>query len=204
MSLHIRSKSGITAFSSDLRYRSRPLWYPFDAKYPSHPSSPIKLDTSHNATKYIFDSYIPCSKMVSALQSQLFPPSQSFISGFTTSSHVDMAQISHVALSDSALGVTKVSAGTDHPVVPGPDTGENAWEATYPEGSYSPSSGTVLGGFGFYLVGPESFSSQLSSATAVLTSYSVRFEEDWEWQLGGKLPGQCELPSVLHVVILVI
>jgi Polysaccharide lyase 14 len=136
--------------------------------------------------------------MASALQAQLFPPSQSFLSGFTTSPYVNMSHISHVALTDSALGVTKVSSGTEHPVVPGPGTDEDAWEATYPEGSYSPSSGAVLGGFGFYLSGPSSFSSQLSDATEVLTSYSVRFEEDWEWQKGGKLPGQCDFLSVFH------
>jgi hypothetical protein len=129
---------------------------------------------------------------MSAVQSWLFPPSQTYISGFTTSPYVDMGSISHVALSDSALGVTKVSSGTAHPVVAGPNTDENAWEATYPEGSYVPSSGTVLGGFGFYLAGPSSFSSQLSSAKEVMTSYSVMFENDWEWQKGGKLPGQCE------------
>ncbi|KAF8583064.1 polysaccharide lyase family 14 protein [Ramaria rubella] len=127
---------------------------------------------------------------MSAVQSWLFPPSQSFISGFTTSPYVNMSQISHVALSDSALGVTKVSSGTAHPIVPGPGTNESAWEATYPNGSYTPSSGAVLGGFGFYLAGPATFSSQLPTANEVLTSYSVRFEEDWEWQLGGKLPGQ--------------
>jgi len=128
--------------------------------------------------------------MVSALQSQLFPSSQTYLSGFTTSPYVNMGQITHVSLSDSALGVTKVSAGTDHPIVAGPATNENAWKAVYPEGSYVPSSGAVLGGFGFYLAGPSSFSSKLATAKEVLTSYSVRFETDWEWQKGGKLPGQ--------------
>lgn len=130
--------------------------------------------------------------MVSALQSQLFPSSQTFLSGFTTSPYVNMSQITHVPLSDSALGVTKVSAGTDHPIVTGPATNENVWKAVYPEGSYVPSSGAVLGGFGFYLAGPSSFSSKLATAKEVLTSYSVRFETDWEWQKGGKLPGQCK------------
>jgi hypothetical protein len=62
-----------------------------------------------------------------------------------------MTQITHVPLLDSALGVTKVAPGTDHPVVQGPRTQSNAWQATYPKGSYVPSSGTVQGGFGFYL-----------------------------------------------------
>jgi hypothetical protein len=102
-----------------------------------------------------------------------------------------MAQIAHVALSDNALGVTKISAGTEHPVVTGPRTKSKAWKATFPKGSYAPSSGSTLGGFAFYLNGPQAFSSQLSSAKEVITSYSVMLDADWEFGKGGKLPGQC-------------
>lgn len=124
-----------------------------------------------------------------SLQNFLFPVSGTFLGGFTTSTSVNLSQITQVALSDTSLGVTKVSSGTTHPVVAGPITGDASWEATYPNGSYSPSSG-IRGGFGFYVGGPSFFSSLLPNATEVLTSYSVYFEQDWEWQLGGKLPGQ--------------
>jgi hypothetical protein len=96
-----------------------------------------------------------------------------------------------VALSDSALGVTKIAVGTEHPVVTGPRTKSKAWKATYPKGSYAPSSGAALGGFGFYLSGTPSFSSQLSSAKEIITSYSVMFDTDWQYGEGGKLPGIC-------------
>lgn len=129
---------------------------------------------------------------MSTVQSWLFPQSLSYISGFTTSPYVNMGHIKHVALSDSALGVRKVAAGTDHPVVAGPGTKSQAWKATYPTGSYDPASGAVKGGFGFYMDGPASYSSLLSSAKEVIASYSVRFETGWQWNKGGKLPGMCE------------
>ncbi|KAF8583061.1 polysaccharide lyase family 14 protein [Ramaria rubella] len=75
-----------------------------------------------------------------------------------------MDHISHVELLDSALEVTM--------------------------GSYVPSSGAVLGGFGFYMGGPAPFLAQLSTAKHVMTHYSVWFQSDWEWQKGGKLSGQ--------------
>jgi hypothetical protein len=131
---------------------------------------------------------------MSTMQPWLFPISQTYISGFTTSPYVNMAQIKHVALSDSALGVTRVASGTDHPVVIGPDTKSKAWKATYAEGSYSPDPGRPQGGFSFYLAGSKPFASQLPTAKAVMTSYSVRFEKEFEWQLGGKL---------LHVLVLI-
>ncbi|KIJ43192.1 polysaccharide lyase family 14 protein [Sphaerobolus stellatus SS14] len=112
-----------------------------------------------------------------------------YLAAFSTSPFVNLTDISQVPLSDTSLGVTKVSSGTSHPVVAGPITGEASWQATYPNGSYAPSSG-IRGGFGFYLAGPNFFADLLPTATEVLTSYSVYFEEDWEWQKGGKLPGQ--------------
>ncbi|GJJ13470.1 hypothetical protein Clacol_007724 [Clathrus columnatus] len=127
--------------------------------------------------------------MITALQSWLFPPALTFLSGFTTSSYVNLSQITTAALADDALGVFKISSGTTHPVVTGPNSNESAWEAFYPEGSYNPN-GPIRGGFGFYMTGPPSFAEQLSTANEVLTSYSVMFEPDWEWMKGGKLPGQ--------------
>jgi len=58
----------------------------------------------------------------------------------------------------------------------------------FPEGSINPS-GTIPGGFGFYLSGPSNFAKRLESATEALFSYRVMFEEGWEWMKGGKLPG---------------
>jgi hypothetical protein len=148
---------------------------------------------------------------MSTVQTWLFPSSAPYIYGFTTSPYVKMSQIGIVALSDHALGVTKVSSGTEHPVVNGTNTKSKAWEATYPQGSCNPSSGAVLGGFGFYMQGawthcssfclpkyctqgPPTFASLLDSATHVMTSYSVMFENEFNFQKGGKL---------LHVLVLI-
>lgn len=129
--------------------------------------------------------------MATAVQSWLFPPALTFSCGFSTSPYVDLPQITPTELSDSSLGVFKVSSDTTHPVVLGPNRDDYSWEAYYPEGSYNPN-GPIAGGFGFYLKGPDFFAEQLSVANEVLTSYSVMFEEDWDWVKGGKLPGQCK------------
>lgn len=130
--------------------------------------------------------------MLSSLQSWLFPPALTLLYGFTTSPYVSLSQITTAQLADSSLGVFKVQSGTMHPVVPGPNRNESAWEAVYPAGSYNPN-GAIRGGFGFYLKGPKFFAQRLSTANEVLTSYSVMFESDWDWVEGGKLPGQCRI-----------
>lgn len=127
--------------------------------------------------------------MFSSLQSWLFPPALTLLSGFTTSPYVSLPQITTAQLADKSLGVIKVESGTNHSIAPGPNRNESAWEAVYPAGSYNPN-GAIRGGFGFYLQGPEFFAQGLATANEVLTSYSVMFESDWDWVEGGKLPGQ--------------
>ncbi|KAF8054256.1 polysaccharide lyase family 14 protein [Lyophyllum atratum] len=128
-------------------------------------------------------------------------PISHFKHGFTTSPHLKHphSHLTHVPLSDSALGVHKTTSRLPHPVVtppppqhkatdalPPPD---KAWEALYPKGSINPSA-AIPGGFGFYLSGPETFKAELEKgAREVVFGYRMMLEPGWEFKRGGKLPG---------------
>ena len=62
-------------------------------------------------------------------------------------------------------------------------------KAFYPEGSYT-FTHAVKGGFSFYATGPDSV--DLSKAKEATLSYSVYFEDGFDFQKGGKIPGFCE------------
>lgn len=125
-----------------------------------------------------------------SLSSNLFPSQYSYSAGFTTASGVDVTGITNVPLSDSSLNVIKVTSGLTHDVVE--VSGKTAWQAIYPEGSWNPSN-TPKGGFGFYVNGTDEFLAAIQEgASEVVFAYSVMFQEGWEWNMGGKLPGGCE------------
>ncbi|PSR70809.1 hypothetical protein PHLCEN_2v13307 [Hermanssonia centrifuga] len=137
---------------------------------------------------------------MSSVATNLFPvPPTRIVSGFTTCSLVDVPHVAKVALSDSALGIHKVSSQTSHNIVTPPcpepvsrEAHPRAWEAFFPEGSINPGNKqTAPGGFGFYMQGPGPFHKKLTQETPdeVVMSYEVMFEEGWEWRKGGKLPG---------------
>ncbi|KAJ6504722.1 polysaccharide lyase family 14 protein [Mycena vitilis] len=127
-------------------------------------------------------------------------PVDAFRSGFTACPSLVVRNVKQVALTDSDLGVHKVTSRTNHPLVPPPPSDSEhsdadwpnpslAWEAFYPQGSINPSA-PIPGGFGFYLSGPSAFSSKLESgATHVVLSYRMMLQSGWEWVKGGKLPG---------------
>lgn len=141
--------------------------------------------------------------------SSLFPVAQLECGFSTTHSKLDNERISQVDLSDSALGVHKATAQLSHKIVRPPMHGNQsphaAWEALFPEGSINPS-GSIPGGFGFYLNGGTEFAKRLDSAVEALFSYRVMFEQDWEWVKGGKLPSAASsllcsgLPANLTIV----
>lgn len=129
-----------------------------------------------------------------SLQSNLFPADHVYTNGFTTAEGVSVDGVSSVGLSDNALNVIKVQSGMSHDVVQ--QSGKTAWEAVFPEGSWNPSN-QPLGGFGFYLGGSDDFYNAVSNgAQEVIFGYSVMFENGFEFNKGGKLPGACELFSV--------
>lgn len=135
-------------------------------------------------------------------RTDLFPvPFTRILSGFTTSTTIVLPNVLRVDLTDPALGVHKITSHTTHRVVKPPGSDVDAWEAVFPQGSINPGNKTApLGGFGFYLHGPTAFHKELAenSPNEVLMSYEVMFEDGWEWQKGGKLPGICMSASPCH------
>ena len=82
---------------------------------------------------------------------------------------------------------TKVLTALSRDIVKAPD-GKLGMKAHYPEGSYT-FGHDPMGGFSFYAKGPSDV--DLSTALEATFGYSVFFEEDFEYQLGGKLLGFC-------------
>ena len=68
--------------------------------------------------------------------------------------------------------------------------------AVFPKGSCSLSN--TNGGFSFYSPGPENV--DLTTAKEVTFGYSVMFEEGFQFNMGGKLPGLCEYSFCLFVI----
>lgn len=90
-------------------------------------------------------------------------------------------------LSDSTFRVHNDLAALPHPYVPAPD-GQLSIKATYPRGSWN-FQNFPQGGFSFYGPGPADV--DLTTAKEVTLGYSVFFEEGFEFNIGGKLPGLC-------------
>lgn len=103
---------------------------------------------------------------------------------WTTAEGVDGAR----PLSDATLKPTNVLSALSRDIVKAPD-GKLGMEAHYPQGSYT-FGHDPLGGFSFYAKGPSDV--DLSIALEATFGYSVFFEEDFDYQLGGKLLGFCE------------
>ncbi|EJD36093.1 hypothetical protein AURDEDRAFT_74614 [Auricularia subglabra TFB-10046 SS5] len=97
------------------------------------------------------------------------------------------ANVNQIDLSDQGVNLTKQAGGLPHDLVPAPGAGVagNAWRASYPKGSYNPS-GEPKGGFGFYFAGPSDI---WAGADQILFSYAVYFPGDFQFNMGGKLPG---------------
>ncbi|KAK7691402.1 hypothetical protein QCA50_004801 [Cerrena zonata] len=128
----------------------------------------------------------------------LFPvPSSSVKTGFTTSISAGdkLPQIQILPLLDEVLGVHRVNNRTTHQLTVPPSADDDhaqAWEAFFPEGCINPGNKVApMGGFGFFMKGPNDFATELGKATSthVLFNYEVLFESEWEWRKGGKLPG---------------
>ncbi|KAI1791566.1 hypothetical protein LXA43DRAFT_421171 [Ganoderma leucocontextum] len=142
----------------------------------THLSSTHKTSSSsHHSTT---TSAQPSSTSTSLLK-KLFPVAH--ISSWTTSTSSDDA----LPLNDDTLGVTKLLSALSHNYVTAPD-GKKSMQAHYPEGSYT-FGHDPEGGLSFYAKGPDSF--DLDNAKEVTFSYSVLFEDDFDFNKGGKLPG---------------
>ncbi|PIL33036.1 hypothetical protein GSI_04485 [Ganoderma sinense ZZ0214-1] len=115
----------------------------------------------------------------SGLLKKLFPVAH--VSSWTTSTSSDAA----LPLDDDTLGVTKLLSALSHNYVTAPD-GKQSMQAHYPEGSYT-FGHEPEGGLSFYAKGPDNF--DLDNAKEVTFSYSVLFEDGFDFNKGGKLPG---------------
>ncbi len=119
----------------------------------------------------------------SGLLKKLFPVAHTSSSWTTSTSSGDA-----LPLDDGTLGVNKLLSALSHNYVTAPD-GKTSMQAHYPEGSYT-FGHQPEGGLSFYAKGPKNF--DLDNAKEVTFSYSVLFEDDFDFNKGGKLPGVCE------------
>ncbi|PSR70871.1 hypothetical protein PHLCEN_2v13233 [Hermanssonia centrifuga] len=88
-------------------------------------------------------------------------------------------------LSDSTFNPFDLLSALSHSYVNAPD-GRLSMKATYPEGSYN-FQHDPQGGFSFYAPGPSNV--DLTTAKEVTLGYSVFFEDGFDFNIGGKLPG---------------
>ncbi|KAH9914516.1 uncharacterized protein BXZ73DRAFT_92799 [Epithele typhae] len=119
------------------------------------------------------------SSGLSGLLKKLFPVSDSV--SWTTSTAASDA----LSLSDATFGVTKLIKALTHTYMNAPD-GKMSMQAHYPKGSYT-FGHSPQGGFSFYATGPSDFS--LADAKEATLSYTVMFDEGFDFNKGGKLPG---------------
>ena len=112
----------------------------------------------------------------------LFPVSQG-----VKSWSVSKAASGALPLSDATFRPTKDIKDLTHDTVTAPD-GVQSIQSHYPKGSFKPSA-TPRGGISFYAPGPTNV--DLTTAKEATLSYSVLFEDGFEFVKGGKLPGLC-------------
>jgi len=146
------------------------------------PSSSIVPTSTKSDDQESEPTQTPSTGGGDSLTDELFP------SGFgkefwTTADGIDGAR----PLSDVTLRPTNVLSALSRDVVKAPD-GKLGMQAHYPKGSYT-FGHDPLGGFSFYAKGPSDV--DLSIALEATFGYSVFFEEDFDYQLGGKLLGFC-------------
>ncbi|KAH9939573.1 hypothetical protein B0H21DRAFT_32692 [Amylocystis lapponica] len=110
---------------------------------------------------------------------QLFPVSQT--NSWTTAPEAS----DPMPLSDATLKPFKVLKALSHNYTDAPD-GTLSMQAYYPNGSYN-FDHSPQGGFSFYATGPSQFN--LTTAKEATFGYRVFFQEGFEYNKGGKLPG---------------
>lgn len=148
------------------------------AKAQGSTSSAASPKPTHSSTS--LGSTVSKSVSSSSLLDALFPVSNIVKSWTTAADSSDSAP-----LSDATLQPTKDITSLSHDYVSAPD-GRLAMQAHYPEGSYT-FGHDPQGGISFYATGPSDV--DLTTAKEATLGYSVYFEEDFAWNMGGKLPG---------------
>lgn len=127
-----------------------------------------------------------------SLNDAIFPLGRGLQSWTTLQSASDALPIS-----DTTFRSTKNIKALAHDTVTSPEPNSRpAMLAIFPKGSCSLSN--TDGGFSFYAPGPENV--DLTTAKEVTFGYSVMFEEGFQFNMGGKLPGLCECPPFLFIL----
>lgn len=88
-------------------------------------------------------------------------------------------------MTDATFKIHNLLSALSHSYVKAPD-GQTSMQAIYKQGSYN-FQHQPLGGFSFYASGPSNV--DLTTAKEVTFGYSVFFEEGFDFNIGGKLPG---------------
>ncbi|EJD46217.1 hypothetical protein AURDEDRAFT_28096, partial [Auricularia subglabra TFB-10046 SS5] len=89
----------------------------------------------------------------------------------------------HISLSDKAIGATNVMK-LSHPIETAPD-GKEAMEVSFKKGAYDYQG--PKGGFSLVAYGPDAV--DLTTAREATFAYRIYFQEGFQWNKGGKLPG---------------
>jgi len=140
-----------------------------------HPAPVVPSPTSSSPLPSATPATLSPNKL-----SVLFPISiTNAISSWSTSDLVPNPK----PLDDSTFNIYR-GKNTVHPYTNAPD-GTLSMEAIFNKGSVSPGHTPTSGGFTLYSLGP----TDLSKGTEVTFSYSAYFEQGFEFNLGGKMPG---------------
>ena len=137
----------------------------------------------------------PAGGQETPLLQQLFPISQN--NSWTTAPEA----ASPLPLSDATFRPFDVIDALTHTYTNAPD-GTFAMQAHYPIDSFN-FQHMPQGGFSFYAPGPTEF--DLTTAKEATFGYRVFFQEGFEFNMGGKLPGLCTydafiLAGVTHAI----
>ncbi|CAE6440338.1 unnamed protein product [Rhizoctonia solani] len=138
--------------------------------------SKLHLDSADSSSEGLTET---CTGHPLVNQAHLFPIP--VLTGFSTLPACTIPNVSMVPLTDKALGINKSTPGFSRRTVT--LDALDVFEASYPEGSINPQ-GKIKGGFGCYLE-----QSEFEKAKDVVFSYSVKFEDGFDFVKGGKLPG---------------
>lgn len=143
------------------------------------------VSASHDQVAKRHSSHVLRALTGDALLKALFPISveTSGSRGWTTIEGVPDS----VPLNDETLNTFKDTKALPHPFVNGPE-GKSSIKATFSKGSWTPRY-TPHGGFSFYASGPSSV--DWTTAREVTFGYSGFFDKDFDFNIGGTLPGLC-------------
>jgi len=146
----------------------------------------VSATTSESASA----SATPVPASNSSLTDEVLPV-QGATAGWTVADGVSAANIKDLTLTNDTFIAKKEAHTSSRPVVEW--QGKTAIRAFMAKGSLDPGDDPA-GGFSFYTPGPSNGDGQtplvdLTQGKELLFSYSVMFEDDFDFNLGGKLPG---------------